>query len=142
MSDVLVSAVPTEHISTLWPMVEGYVASAVEYTRGCYAPEDIQQQLLAGTHHLWIAFEGTDIKGCVVTQVVQYPRKRALNCYMAGGTDFSSWRTPMMALLSKFAIDNDCECFEATGRPGWLRMFKNEGCEVVWQTCQLPIARS
>lgn len=142
MSNVLVSAIPTEHVPAVWSAVEGYVDDALHHARGCYAAEDIYQQLLSGTHHLWIAFEGTDIKGAVITQVVQYPRKRALNCYMAGGNDFASWKTPMMELLSKFAIDNSCECFEATGRPGWIRMFKNEGCEVVWQTCQLPILRS
>lgn len=142
MSEVQVSLVPTEHTQTVWPAVAGFIEAALAYTRGCYELEDIYHQLISGTHNLWVAFEGEQVLGAVITNIMQYPRKRALVCYMAGGDNLTSWKEPMMVLLTKFASDNGCDCMEATGRPGWLRMFKNEGCEAVWQTCQLPIVRS
>lgn len=142
MSEVQVSLVPTEHVQDVWPAVAGFIAEALEHTHGRYEPEDIFMQLASGGQMLWVAFEEDAIKGCVTTQISQYPRKRVLTCFTMGGDDFPLWKGPMFELLTKFALDNDCDDFEATGRPGWARVFKNEGCKTVWQTCSLPLVRS
>ena len=138
MSGVQVSLVPTEHVSDVWPAVVDYVAAALAYTYGRYEPEDILKDLLAGTHQLWIAFEGNDVRGAVVSHILQYPRKRFLGCPVVTGDEFSTWKAPMVAILQRFATDNDCEGLEATARLGWARVFKDDGYEALWQTFQLP----
>ncbi len=139
MSEVQVSLVPTEHVTDVWPAVVDHVAAALEYTYGRYEPEDTLQELLAGTHLLWIAFEDQRIKGAVVSHILQYPRKRFLGCPIVTGEEFSTWKTPMLDMLQRFARDNNCEGIEATARLGWARVFKDDGYEALWQTFQLPV---
>jgi hypothetical protein len=118
--------------------VVGYVADALAYTYGRYEPEDTLDELLAGTHQLWIAFEDGDINGAVISHILQYPRKRFLGCPIVTGDEFSTWKAPMLDILQRFAADNDCEGLEATARLGWARVFKDDGYEALWQTFQLP----
>ena len=138
MSEVQVSLVPTEHVLNVWPAVVGYVADALAYTYGRYEPEDTLDELLAGTHQLWIAFEDGDINGAVISHILQYPRKRFLGCPIVTGDEFSAWKAPMLNILQRFAADNDCDGLEATARLGWARVFKDDGYEALWQTFQLP----
>jgi hypothetical protein len=142
VSKVQISLVPTEHVTDVWPAVVDYVATALEYTHGRYEPEDTLQELLAGTQLLWIAFEGPHIKGAVASRILQYPRKRFLDCPIVTGEEFSTWKAPMLEVLQRFARDNDCESIEATARIGWARVFKDDGYEALWQTFQLPVGVS
>ena len=105
MSEVQVSLVPTEHVLNVWPAVVGYVADALAYTYGRYEPEDTLDELLAGTHQLWIAFEDGDINGAVISHILQYPRKRFLGCPIVTGDEFSAWKAPMLNILQRFAAD-------------------------------------
>ena len=137
MSEVLVSAVPTDHVPDVWPMVEGYIIEVVKRTNGRYEAEDVLSQLLDGSHLLWIAFEGEHVKGAVVSCFQFYPRKKFLSCPFVTGEDFASWKKPILEVLHRFAKDNGCEGIEATGRIGWSRVFKDDGYTALWQTFEL-----
>lgn len=138
MSDVLVSAVPTDHVLSVWPRIEGYVREVVETTTyGRYEVEDVLNQLLDGSHLLWIAFADDHIKGIVISGFQYYPRKKFLSCPFVAGEDFASWKKPILEILHRFARDNGCDGIEATGRIGWSRVFKDDGYKALWQTFQL-----
>lgn len=136
-----VSAVPTEFVLDIWPEVEGYMDDVCVHTHGRYEASDILSELLRGASHLWIAFEGGEsqrVVGAVVTSFINYPRAKYLNCPFVTGDDFPSWKAPMLALLQRFARDNDCEGLESTARLGWARVFRDDGYKALWQTFQLP----
>ena len=137
---MIISLVPSEHVLDVWPAVTDYVQNALEYTRGRYELEDVLERVENGEFLLWIAFDGERIKGCVITDMMQYPRKKFLGCPFVTGDEFASWKQPMFEMLQKFARDNDCEGLEATARLGWSRVFKDDGYEAMWQTFQLPAA--
>ena len=137
---MIISLVPSEHVLDVWPAVTDYVQNALEYTDGRYELEDVLEMVKDGGFLLWIAFDGERIKGCVITDMMQYPRKKFLGCPFVTGDEFASWKQPMFEMLQKFARDNDCEGLEATARPGWSRVFKDDGYEAMWQTFQLPAA--
>jgi len=137
---VIISLVPSEHVRNVWPAVADYVQNALEYTRGRYELEDVLERVENGEFLLWIAFDGERIKGCVITDMMQYPRKKFLGCPFVTGDEFASWKQPMFEMLQRFARDNDCEGLEATARLGWSRVFKDDGYEAMWQTFQLPAA--
>jgi hypothetical protein len=137
---VIISLVPSEHVLDVWPAVADYIQNALEYTRGRYELEDVLERVENGEFLLWIAFDGERIKGCVITDMMQYPRKKFLGCPFVTGDEFASWKQPMFEMLQRFARDNDCEGLEATARPGWSRVFKDDGYEAMWQTFQLPAA--
>jgi hypothetical protein len=137
---VIISLVPSEHVLNVWPAVADYVQNALGYTEGRYELEDVFEMVEGGEFLLWVAFDGEHFKGCVLTQMMQYPRKRFLGCPFVTGDEFASWKQPMFETLQRFARDNDCEGLEATARLGWSRVFKDDGYEAMWQTFQLPAA--
>lgn len=139
MTEVTASYVPIDHVLTVWPKVRGYIANATEHTHGRYEPEDILGLLLDDSHQLWIAIDGEEIIGCIVTTIVDYPRKRVLSCPFVTGDDFSRWKHPMLHLLRRWATDTNCEALESTARLGWARVFKDDGYTAMWQAFELPV---
>lgn len=132
------SAVPPEYVKDVWPQVRGFIAAATKYTYGRYEPDDVLDLITDYDHVLWIAAKGDVIIGTVVTNFIDYPRKRFLSCPFVTGDDFPSWKDPMLELLQKWAYDNNCDGLEATARLGFSRVFKDDGYEAMWQTFQLP----
>ena len=41
--------------------------------------------------------------------------------------------------LRKFAIDMNCDGIESSGRPGWVKIFSNNGVRASWITYELPL---
>ena len=135
-----VTLVPTEHVENVWPLVERFMDMAAEYTFGRYTADDIKDSILQYEHNLWMAFDDLAVKGIVVTNFIQYPRMRCLAMQFTAGEDLKDWKAPMLDLLQKWAYDNGCDRIESSGRPGWPRVFKNDGCNVLWHTYELPVA--
>jgi hypothetical protein len=137
---VQVTLVPPEFINQVWPEITEYLEGAVEYTYGRYEVEDIYDAITRYGHNLWIAFYGPKIKGAVVTNIMHYPRKTCLNMVFCGGVDLAEWKAPMLRMLQQWAHDQHCDNVELTGRPGWAKIFKNDGNHTVWHTSELPVA--
>lgn len=137
-----VTLVPHEHVEAVWPLVERYMGMAAEYTFGRYTADDIKDSILNYEHHLWLAFTGEEVKGVVVTNFVQYPRMRCLVMQFTAGEDLKDWKAPMLELLQKWAFDNHCDKIESSGRPGWPRVLRDDGANVLWHTYELPVAHS
>lgn len=134
--------VPSEHVKEIWSQVEGYLQGAAEYTHGRYDVDDIYDSIMGYDHTLWVAFTDEGIKGAVVTNFMFYPRKKYLVMTFCGGVELETWKDPMLKLLQHFAFDTHCDGIEATARPGWAKMFKNDGHVPLWQTFQLPAAEA
>lgn len=137
-----VTLIPREHTENVWPLIHRYMEMAAEYTFGRYTADDIKDSILNYDHHLWAAFNDVGVKGIVVTNFVQYPRMRCLAMQFTAGEDLKEWKAPMLELLQKWAFDNHCDKIESSGRPGWPRVFKDDGCNVLWHTYELPVADS
>jgi len=137
---VIISLVPPDHVRDVLPSVVDYINNVLVHTDGRYELEDVLEMVEGGGFLLWIAFDGERIKGCVITQFMNYPRKKYLGCPFVTGDEFSSWKKPMFETLQRFARDNDCVGLEATARLGWSRVFRDDGYEAMWQTFQLPAA--
>lgn len=134
-----VSLVPKEFVSGCWEQIEEYMEGAAKYTYGRFTAQDIKDCITDYDHALWIAFEGDKIYGAVVTEFAQYPQFKALAMQFCGGVELKKWKDPMLALLKRWAKDNGCTKIESPGRPGWARVFKNDGYEAKFVTYELPV---
>ena len=134
-----VSMVPTQYLDDCWDKVKPYLERAAEYTYGRYTVDDIYDCIKDYDYHLWVAFEGQEIKGAVVTNFMVYPRMKTLCMSFCGGTDLKEWKAPMLSLLQRFANDTGCDSIEATARSGWAKIFKNDGYKDNWVTFVLPV---
>jgi hypothetical protein len=137
---MMVSLIPREHVSGCWESVEGHLAKAAEYTYGRFEVGDILDAILDYDYNLWIAFDDDGVHGAVVTKFMHYPRRKYLDMVFTGGERLSEWKDPMLKLLQAWAFDNGCDGIESTGRPGWAKIFANDGHKVVWHTYELPAA--
>jgi hypothetical protein len=136
---MIVSLVPPEMVSGLWPNILPHISKAADYTFGRYEPEDIFEFVLNGEGHLWIVFEDKNIVGITITRFWQYPRKKCLDMLFIGGDEGFSWKDLMLETLQRWSRDNGCDVIESSGRAGFARAFKADGYKMLWQVYELPV---
>jgi hypothetical protein len=134
-----VSLVPPQYVDTCWDKIEGFVAKAAKYTYGRFTVGNIYDLVKEGDYQLWVAYDEGIFKGAVVTNVMNYPQKKVLCMQFCGGEQLKLWKEPMLDILKRFARDSGCEGIESTGRPGWAKVFQNDGYRATWVTYELPI---
>ena len=134
-----VSVVLPEHIEAVWPNIEQYMSGAAQYTYNRFTAGDIKKGLINSPQQLWIAYDEGEIYGAVVTEVFSYPLMKALIMHFTGGKKLMRWKKPMLELLQRFAKDHGCSVIESYGRPGWEKVFKNDGYKEVFKFYELPV---
>lgn len=134
-----VSLVPTEYTDTCWEKIEKFIDKAAKYTYGRYTTSNIYDLVKEADYQLWVAYDGGVFKGVVVTNIINYPQRKLLGMQFCGGEELDTWKPQMLDLLKRFARDSGCEAIESTGRPGWAKVFQNDGYKATWVTYELPI---
>ena len=123
-----ISLVPVDHIDNVWDSVKGFLNPAVKVTNGRYMLYDVYVALKNANMQLWIAFgEDLEVIGCEVTTITNYPSRRVLTSLFTGGRNIRLWKDHMMAVLVRWAEDNECTAIEGCGKKGWLRMLDSYG---------------
>jgi len=64
------------------------------------------------------------VESAIITEVAEYPRKKILRYFLAGGKNLDNWLEPIQKEIEKFAKNNQCNAIEVAGRKGWLRKLK------------------
>lgn len=134
-----VSLIPPQYVDSCWGKVEKFVEKAAEYTYGRYTTGNIYDLVKDGDYQLWVAIDKDEFKGAVITNIITYPQRKLLGLQFCGGEELSSWKEPMLDILKRFAKDVGCEGLESTGRPGWAKVFQNDGYKATWVTYELPL---
>lgn len=139
---IKVSMVPPEYVVECWQHVKGYLAGSIQYTYGRFELEDILTAITDHDHQLWVAFDEERDYGAVVTNFMEYPRKKYVNLVFAGGFDLYRWKGAMLELLQHWAYDNGCDGIELIGRPGWSKIFKHDDYKQIGCVFELPAAKT
>tara|TARA_B100000902_G_C27239277_1_gene879123 strand:- start:596 stop:985 length:390 start_codon:yes stop_codon:yes gene_type:complete len=97
-----------------------YIEAALEYTGGTHDIIDIYEGLYKGTMQLWPAE-----KSCLVTEIINYPKKKVLNIFLGGGdlTEILSMHEDVI----RWAKDQKCTALNMTGRFGWKKPLAKHG---------------
>ena len=114
----MITQVPSEDLHIIWDQVEPFIKKALDDT---YRPQDILDGLILNKFQLFISYENKKVESAVITEVVDYPRKRILRYVLAGGNNMSNWLESIQKTIERFAINNHCQAVEVAGRKGWLR---------------------
>jgi hypothetical protein len=128
-----------EDYTKVFPTIDSYLEKAAKYTYGRFSANDIKNELLIKQQQLWIAFDEIDTYGFVVTEIIQYPKMRVLIMHFTAGKDLVKWKDAMLVDLQDFAKFNDCKIIESYGRPGWAKVFKNDGYKQQFIFYELPV---
>lgn len=108
-----------------------WIESALEYSLDTHDIQDIQNDLVNNKLQLW-----PGEKSVIVTQILEYPKKRVMHVFLAGGDikDIES-RTDGITAWAKLI---GCNTITLTGRPGWVKSFlKNKG----YKTTQVYLSK-
>jgi hypothetical protein len=94
----------------------GYIEAALEYAGGTHTFEDVQEAVTAGRLQFW-----PGPHSAVITEIVDYPRQRVINFFLAGG-NLAELEAMQPALLD-WGRAQGCTSATFTGRKGWERTF-------------------
>lgn len=106
----------------IWPSLQGFVDKALEHTHGTHLHTDILAGVLSGQFVFWTVRGETQYHAIIVTQILQYPRLRALNVFLVGGDVLMNWFCEVQEAIETYAQRNSCFRVQALGRRGWLKL--------------------
>ena len=72
----------------LWDRVGPMLQKVVDQTEGELLPDDFLDNIINNYMHLWLAVEGTEITMAMVTQIIEYPRRKTLRIIALAGENF------------------------------------------------------
>jgi len=135
-----ISIIPNHEIDGIWNQIKDYVEDAAKYTYGRFTANDIRNGIKKNLNQqLWVAHDDEIIYGFVVTEPTDYPQLKAMIMLFTGGFELHLWKDDMLPTIQKFAYSIGCDCIESQGRPGWERLFKNDGYKKRFVAYELPV---
>lgn len=104
--------VPPFDVERWLPRVRGHFSRIAAGSRGRYLPEDVAAAVQSGLQTLWIALRGNSIEGIMLTEMIQYPRVRALRYVALVGRN---WRdlVALLPVIESIGRQSGCTVFES-----------------------------
>jgi len=109
-----------------------WIEAALEYSGGTHNFEDVAKAIVEGRMQLW-----PSPRGCIVTEIVVYPRKTVLNVFLGGGE--LDQLLDMHSDVTDWAKSYGCEALTITGRFGWKKPLKAHGWKPLHASFQKEI---
>ena len=113
-----------EDIGLVWDDVVPLIEKALQHAEGELVPDDIKKHLDKGDLRLWVALEGKETIAAMVTEVIQYPRKKIVRVITLAGKNMDMWYD-FLPMIEGYAIRNGCSSLEAWSRKGMTRKLKD-----------------
>lgn len=120
-----------------WPDVENKVKDALKNDGGRMTTSDIKRFIEQEIMQLWAVHDG-EILATMVTQIVVYPRLKALRVLTLSGEGMDEWLDIVLDTLQGYGKEKGANVIEMIGREGWGKRLKKEG----WETKQIVMTRS
>ncbi len=108
-----------------WARCRHWIEAALEYARGALTIEDVEAGLSEGRFHFW-----PGAKAAAVTEFIDYPRKRALNVFLVGGS--REGMREIWPAIEEFGKLNSVNRYMAGGRKGFERVCEEFGFRPTW----------
>jgi len=121
-----ISGIAKDNIPIVWEDVAPLVEEGLEYSEGGFGVDDIYSLLLQGKQQLWLATEGREVRGCAVTELVNYPQRMACLIVLVAGIEFEKW-SAMADLIEYWAGERGAQFMLAYGRKGWQKRMHSFG---------------
>lgn len=109
---------------------KAWIEAALEHSGGTHEWQDIVDGIATGNMQLWPAE-----RGCLVTEIVEYPRKRVLNVFLGGG-DLDQL-VEMHDAVQAWGEAQGCVGATIIGRAGWERVYRERG----WKRQHVVLAK-
>lgn len=121
-----VQYVPVEYVHQTWPLVEAFIASALQYSQGDYTVEQAKVFITTGRWDLFVAVDDSGaIKGAAAVQFNSMPNDRVAFVMTMGGkliTNPDNWKQFVEVLKYRGAT-----CIEGAVRESMARFCTKYG---------------
>lgn len=139
MNELKISGIHPDKLDEVWPVLTPFLLKALKHADGKYALEDIKDAIREAMMQLSIIIDHEhNIHAVIVTQFVEYPRKKIMLFVLVSGIKFSEWQHTLddfIKAAKKFGADS----VEAYGREGWGEKLKPLGFKRIYSYYTLAI---
>lgn len=97
-----------------------WIEAALRHAGGTHLFEDIEAMLASGVLQLW-----PTPKGCIITEIIAFPRKRVVNVFLGGGE--LDQIMVMHESVIEWAKAQGCDALTMSGRMGWIKPLTAHG---------------
>jgi len=80
-----IQPVTAQYIAQVWPRVEKFIDSALDYSQGDYSAEHAKVYLTNGKWHLFVAIRNEKIIGAAIVEFINRPNDRVAFVVAIGG---------------------------------------------------------
>ena len=101
-----------------------WIEDALEYSGGTHTFDDVVRSVMEGRMQLW-----PGPRGCAVTEIVVYPKKKVLHVFLAGGE--MDQIIDMIDSAVEWSRGQGCSSMTLAGRHGWKRVLDQYGFKPV-----------
>jgi hypothetical protein len=122
-----IQRVDVGHIHQVWPLVEGYLASALEHSKGDYTLESAKVLLVTGQWLLLVAVDDDGVQGAATISFNNRPHDRVAFVTAIGGKLISS--EDSFAQLKNLLRTFGATCIEGAARDSIARLWSRYGFE-------------
>jgi hypothetical protein len=122
-----IQRVDVGHIHQVWPLVEEYLASALEHSKGDYTLESVKVLLATGQWMLVVAVDDGQVKGAATVLFNNRPHDRVAFVTAIGGKLISS--ADSVAQLKDLFRTVGATCIEGAARDSIARLWSRYGFE-------------
>ena len=122
-----IQRVDVGHIHQVWPLVEGYMASALEHAKDDYTLESVKVLLVTGQWILIVAVNDEGVQGAAAVSFSSRPHDRVAFVTLMGGKLITSDETfeQLKSLLRLLGAT----CIEGAARESAARLWHRYGLE-------------
>lgn len=119
--------VPVQWVHRTWPMVEGFIADALEHAKGDYTLDHVQSLLSTGEWTLVVGVEGEVIHGAATVSVFNRPADRVAFITTTGGKLVIDEQT--IEQVKAIAASMGATALECAARESMTRLLGRYGFE-------------
>lgn len=132
----MLQGIVTDEIDTVWAICSGLLQKVIDRDQKDFLVDDIHELLKSRDMQLWVWRARNKITACLVTKIVNYPRRRVCQMPYIAGADMKDWLA-CEPIITAWAKENGCSQLEGFARKGWLRVLPH--WRVVWTTIRKDI---
>lgn len=122
-----IQRVDVGHVHQVWPLVEGYMASALEHSKGDYTLESVKVLLATGQWVLIVAVNEEGVQGAATVSFSSRPHDRVAFVTLIGGKLISNDDT--FEQLKNTLRMMGATCIEGAARESIARLWSRYGFE-------------
>lgn len=126
---ITMKAVAWHDIDEVWPLMEKYVQTAVDHSKGTLTNDSIRAAIRERDMQALVAVDEDDkIVGTVITEVHRAVSDLSyLYVVVVAGDRFNDWRMQANELLKKWALSMDAPYILTNGRRGLIKRLADMG---------------